>query len=47
MDLIFYVATLMAAFGGGALWAVRPAPLSELRRPRRESRTPAVVKVRS
>ena len=47
MDLIFYVATLMAAFGGGALWAVRPAPVSEFRRPRREARAPAVVKVHS
>ena len=47
MDLVFDVATLLAAFGAGALWAVRPAPLSELRRPRRETRTPAPVEARS
>ena len=47
MDLVFYVVTLLTAFGAGALWAVRPAPLSEARRPRREARTPAVAEVRS
>ena len=47
MDLVFYVATLFTAFGAGALWAVRPAPLSEIGRSRREARTPAVVEVRS
>ena len=47
MDLVFYVATLLMAFGAGALWAVRPAPLSEARRPRREAPAPAVAKVRS
>ena len=47
MDLMFYVASLLTAFGAGAVWAVRPAPLSELRRSRHETRTPAVVEVRS
>ncbi len=47
MDLVFYVTTLLMAFGAGALWAVRPAPRSEPRLPRREARTPAVVEVRS
>ncbi len=46
MDLVFYVATLVTAFGAGALWAVRPAPRSEARLARREARTPAVAEVR-
>ena len=41
MDLVFYVATLLAAFGAGAFWAVRPAPLPQLQRSRRAARTPA------
>ena len=47
MDLVLYVTTLLAAFGAGALWAVRPAPLSEIRRSHREAQTTAAVKVRS
>lgn len=47
MDLMFYVATLFTAFSAGALWAVRPAPLSELRSSRREARTPSAVDERS
>ena len=47
MDLVFYVATLFTAFGAGALWAVRPAPLSEIGRSHREARTAAVFEVRS
>ena len=47
MDLVLYVTTLLAAFGAGALWAVRPAPLSEIGRSRREARTPGAAKARS
>ena len=47
MDLVFYVTTLFTAFGAGALWAVRPAPLSEIGRSRREARISSVVEVRS
>ena len=47
MDLVFCVATLLGAFGAGALWAVRPAPLTGIGRSRREARTPAAVEVRS
>ena len=47
MDLMLYVTTLLAAFGAGAAWAIRPAPLSGIGRTRRETRTPAVVEVRS
>ena len=46
MDLVFYVMTLLTAFGAGALWALRPTPLSELGRSRGEARTPATVSVR-
>ncbi|MDP8924204.1 MAG: hypothetical protein M3O34_15175 [Chloroflexota bacterium] len=47
MDLVFYVASLVAAFSVGAFWAIRPAPLTQTRLSRREASTSAAVEVRS
>jgi hypothetical protein len=41
MDLLVYVASLLAAFGAGAFWAVRPAPVAETRLSRTRVRAEA------
>ena len=46
MDLVFYLATLVTTFSAGALWALRPTPLPNLRRSRSEAVT-AVINGRS